>query len=139
MFDQPRNPLPITLYPRALVKRLIDLVHEILPDSVNRRIFARIVRRQTGLLDPQLLPDYLHDISLSGCSMGTLVLYISVALLFGETWKAPVVFAMAMMPYYFAGMVLSQGAHWLCGASRPPGRIAEILSRIRQVSQDELP
>ena len=131
-----------SLYPRALVRRITDLLNAVamvLPDSVNRRIFGRIVRRQTGLLHPQMLPDYLHEISLSLCTMGTIMLYLSAALLFGETWKAPVLFAMAMMPYYFAGMVLSQGAYWLCGASRPPGRLAKFLRRNWQVSHDELP
>ena len=107
--------------------------------GVNRRTFARIVRRQTGILDPRMLPNTPRRISFVLCSIGTIALYFAIGLFFASKRGTLQVLVMSIMSYVAAGVVLSRGVWGLRGAFLPQGRIAEILRRTWQVIRNELP
>jgi hypothetical protein len=143
MPQQLRNPIPGSLHPWALSKRITDFLlalTSIISVGVSRRIFARIVRRQTGLLDPEMLPNGPRRIALFLCSMGTITLFAAITLMLSSQWGTFPVLACACLWYFLSGVSLSQGVWGLRGAFRaPPGRFAGILRRVWQVIRDELP
>ena len=143
MPQQLRNPIPGSLHPWALSKRITDsllgLVYAIFVGT-NRRVFARIVRRQTRLEDPRMLPKAPRWIAFSLCCAGTFFLFLAVIYAFASKWDALPSFAFAMGSYLLAAIVLSRVVWGLRGAFREaPGRLAGILRRAWQVMRNELP
>jgi len=139
-----RNPLRGSWHPLALSKRITNFLllgGVMLFVGTNRRIFNRIVGRQTGLRDPRTLPNTPRRTAFSLCFLGTLFLFLSVVFLFASSWSVMWAAAAALTCYLLAGLVLSRILWGLPVAfrGRGHGRLAEILRRTWQVIRHGAP
>ena len=136
-----QNPLRGSLHPWDLSKRIVDFLATAVAVSflhVNGRIFARIVRRRTGLQDPRLLPNAQRRISFSFCCVGTFSLALAVVFMLGSRVQFFSAAASTIGCYLLAALVLSQRFRVQLPVFHIRERLREIILRIRQVIRNGL-
>jgi len=137
-----RNPLRGSWHPQAVARRLTDfLLLGLLTLFVgtNRRIFRRIVTRQTGLADPRALPTAHRRLAFGICGAGTIFLFLAIIYLFASSWNTVWAGTAAAFCYFATTRVL-QAAMWgwpvaLAGHTR----FAGMLRRLREVIRHGAP
>jgi hypothetical protein len=131
-----RNPLRGSLHPWALSKRITDFLLALIATifiSTNARIFSRILRRQTGLLDPRILPFLQRRIAITLCYAGTFFLYASIVYLFAARWEFLSAIAAAACAYLLSALALSRGIWVQPIAFRVRARLHEVLRNTWEV------
>ena len=106
---------------------------------VNRRIFGRILMRQTGLHDPEMLPTARRRIAFSLCCVGTFCLTLALILMLGSRWEFLLGIAGAMGMYLFSALVLSHEFWFHLPAFRIRERMRDVIRRTRRVIRRDLP
>ena len=137
-----RNPLPGSLEPGPLSKRITDFLltlAALIFLGTNRRIFERLLRRYAGLRDARRLPDAPRRLIRILAAACTGFLYLGIIFALASSWDAVWSLLAALVCYAWAASILSRGAWDLAGAFRGEGHILGVLRRVWRVIRDGAP